>query len=86
MVARLAKRGVGERIAIWRRSLSDPLRNPAAAARWIATLPGTDPLQLQQEALDTVTSFPGGRRAIGAGAGRGAADDRRAVRAGHQPI
>jgi len=62
---RLAKRSVGERIAIWRRSLSDPLRNPAAAARWIATLPGTDPLQLQHEALDIVTSFPGGRRAIG---------------------
>jgi hypothetical protein len=65
MRAQLAKRGVGERIAIWRRSLSDPLRNPAAAARWIATLPGTDPLQLQHEALDIVTSFPGGRRAIG---------------------
>jgi hypothetical protein len=63
--AQLAKRSVGERIAIWRRSLSDPLRNPAAAARWIATLPGTDPLQLQHEALDLVTSFPGGRRAIG---------------------
>ena len=63
--AQLAKRSVGERIAIWRRSLSDPLRNPAAAARWIATLPATDALHLQHEALDLVTSFPGGRRAIG---------------------
>ncbi len=65
MRAQLAKRSVGERIAIWRRSLSDPLRSPAAAGRWIATLPGTDALQLQHEALDLVTSFPGGRRAIG---------------------
>ena len=65
MRAQLAKRSVGERIAIWRRSLSDPLRNPAAAARWIATLPATDALQLQHEALDLVTAFPGGRRTIG---------------------
>src|SRR6185312_17383367 len=63
--AHLPKRSIGERIAIWKRSLSDPLRTPAAAARWIASLPATDALQLQHEALDLVTSFPGGRRAIG---------------------
>ena len=61
----MPKRSVGERLAIWRRSLSDPLRNPAAATRWIAGLPATDALQLQHEALDLVTSFPGGRHAIG---------------------
>ncbi|MGH8714029.1 MAG: hypothetical protein ACREYB_08490 [Casimicrobiaceae bacterium] len=45
--------------------MSDPLRSPKAAARWIASLPATDALQLQHEALDLVTSFPNGRRAIG---------------------
>ncbi len=35
----MAKRSVRDRMAIWRRSLSDPLRNAKAAARWIASLP-----------------------------------------------
>ncbi|MGH8851288.1 MAG: hypothetical protein ACREYD_09855 [Casimicrobiaceae bacterium] len=61
----MAKRSVRERVAIWRRSLSDPLRSPKAASRWIAGLPVTDALQLPHEALDLVTSFPNGRRAIG---------------------
>ena len=80
----MPKRSIGERIAIWKRSLSDPLRTPAAAARWIASLPATDALQLQHEALDLVTSFPGGRRAIGPAQAEALVAHRRAVRARHQ--
>ena len=47
------------------RALRDPLRGGTAAARWIASLPSGDPLQLQREALDLVASFPDGRRSIG---------------------
>ncbi|HKW80071.1 MAG TPA: hypothetical protein VJQ49_03590 [Casimicrobiaceae bacterium] len=62
---RLSRRSVLGRVASWRRSFADPLRNPKAAARWIAGLSATDALQLQHEALDLVTSFAGSRRAIG---------------------
>ena len=63
--ALMAKRGIRDRLMAWRRSLSDPLRSAPAATRWIATLPAGDVLQLQREALDLVSSFPGGRRNIG---------------------
>ena len=61
---RLSRRSVLGRVASWRRSFADPLRNSKAAQRWIAGLSATDALQLQHEALDLVTSFAGGRRAI----------------------
>jgi hypothetical protein len=56
---------LGELLRGWRRALRDPLRGGPAAARWIASLPSGDALQLQREALDLVASFPGGRRSIG---------------------
>ena len=49
----------------WIRSLKDPFRNPNAASQWIATLPTSDAMALQKEALDLVASFPGSRRAVG---------------------
>jgi hypothetical protein len=49
----------------WQRSLRDPLRSGKAAARWIASLPTGDALQMQREALDLISAFPGGRRSIG---------------------
>jgi hypothetical protein len=58
------KRPLREQFRTWRRSLRDPLRGGKAAARWIASLPTADPLQLQRETLDLVASFPGGRRRI----------------------
>ena len=61
----MAKLGFRDRLLAWRRSLSDPLRNEGAAARWIEGLPAADMLQLQHEALDLIASFPGSRRAIG---------------------
>jgi hypothetical protein len=61
----LPKRLLREKFRTWRRSLQDPLRGGKAAARWIASLPMADPLQLQREVLDLVASFPGGRRRIG---------------------
>src|SRR5450755_4681660 len=60
----VAERKLRERLLSWRRSLADPLRNATAANRWIATLPTVEALQLQREALDLVSSFPGGRRTI----------------------
>jgi hypothetical protein len=60
-----AKRSFSERLRTWRRSLQDPLRGGKSAARWVAALPTGDPLQMQREALDLVSSFPGGRRSIG---------------------
>ena len=60
----MAERKLRERLLSWRRSLADPLRNASAANRWIAGLPTVEALQLQREALDLVSSFPGGRRAI----------------------
>src|SRR5438093_5614498 len=61
----VAKRPLRERFPTRKRSLRDPLRGGKAAARWIASLPTADPLQLQHETLDLVASFPGGRRRIG---------------------
>src|SRR6266540_2129331 len=61
----VSKRPLREKFRTWRRSLRDPLRGGKAAARWIASLPTADPLQLQRETLDLVASFPGGRRRIG---------------------
>jgi hypothetical protein len=61
------RRPIRERLRIWRRSLRDPLRGGKAASRWIASLPAGDPLTMQREALDLVSSFPGGRRSIGPG-------------------
>jgi len=63
--ALMAKRGFRDRLMAWRRSLSDPLRNAPAVTRWMATLPAGDVLQLQREALELVSSFPGSRRSIG---------------------
>jgi hypothetical protein len=61
----VSQRPLREKFRTWRRSLRDPLRGGKAAARWIASLPTADPLQLQRETLDLVASFPGGRRRIG---------------------
>jgi len=60
----VAERKLRERLSSWRRSLTDPLRNAKAANRWIASLPVVEALQLQREALDLVSSFPGGHRTI----------------------
>ena len=60
-----ARRPFRERLRTWRRSLRDPLRGGKSASRWIASLPTGDPLTMQREALDLVSSFPGSRRSIG---------------------
>ena len=62
---RIAKQPFRERLRTWRRSLRDPLRGGKSAARWVASLPSADPLELQREALELVASFPGSRRRIG---------------------
>ena len=59
------RRPFRERLRTWQRSLRDPLRGGKSASRWIASLPTGDPLQMQREALDLVSSFPGSRRSIG---------------------
>ena len=59
------RRPFRERLRTWRRSLRDPLRGGKSASRWIASLPTGDPLTMQREALDLVSSFPGSRRSIG---------------------
>ena len=46
----------------WVRSLNDPLRSAPQAARWIASLPPSDPLAIQKEALELLTGFPGNRK------------------------
>ncbi len=51
----------------WVRALNDPLRNGNTAARWIAALPGADPLSIQKEALELVAEFPGARTDVGPG-------------------
>ena len=51
----------------WVRTLNDPFRNAHTAARWIASLPATDALSIQKEALDLVAEFPGARRDVGPG-------------------
>ena len=49
----------------WIRSLKDPFRNSSAAAQWISTLPTSDTIALQKEALDLVATFADARRVIG---------------------
>ncbi len=50
-----------EPVLNWLRSFSDPLRSPTSAARWIAELPVSDVMAVQNEALELVTAFPGAR-------------------------
>ncbi len=47
------------------RSITDPLRNPNAAARWIAAMSWTDSAAVQKKILDLVTRFPTTGREIG---------------------
>ena len=63
----LPKRPLRERLRTLQRTLRDPLRGSKAATRWISVLPTGDPLDVQREVLDLVTSFPGSRRRIGPG-------------------
>jgi hypothetical protein len=51
----------------WVRTLNDPLRSAKTASRWIAALPGGDPLSIQKEALELIAEFPGARRDVGPG-------------------
>jgi hypothetical protein len=66
-VPTIPKRPLRERLRSLQRTLRDPLRGSKAAMRWISVLPTEDPLDVQREVLDLVTSFPGGRRRIGPG-------------------
>lgn len=50
-----------EPIVHWVRSLNDPLRSAGQASRWIATLPASDALAIQKEALEVIAGFPGHR-------------------------
>jgi hypothetical protein len=54
-----------EPVVAWFRSFGDPLRNTKSAAQWIATLPTTDAMAIQKEALELVSKFPGARRVAG---------------------
>jgi len=63
----IAKRPLRERLRTLKRTLRDPLRGAKAATRWISALPSGDPLELQSEVLELITSFPGSRRRIGPG-------------------
>lgn len=63
----VAKRPLRERLRTWKRSLRDPLRGGKAATHWLAVLPAGDPLELQREVLELVSSFPGTRRRLGPG-------------------
>jgi hypothetical protein len=47
-----------EPVVAWLRSFGDPLRNTKSAAQWIASLPTTDAMAIQKEALELVSSFP----------------------------
>jgi hypothetical protein len=51
----------------WVRALNDPLRNASQAARWIASLPGADPLAVQKDVLELVAGFPGNRKDLAPG-------------------
>ncbi|MEO8303426.1 MAG: hypothetical protein ABI724_04860 [Betaproteobacteria bacterium] len=51
-----------EPVVAWFRSFGDPLRNAKSAAHWIASLPTTDAMEIQKEALELVAKFPGARR------------------------
>jgi hypothetical protein len=53
-----------EPIVHWVRSLNDPLRSAGQASRWIASLPTSDALAVQKEALEVIAGFPGNRRDI----------------------
>ena len=63
----IAKRPLRERLRTLKRTLRDPLRGSKAVLRWISALPAGDPLELQAEVLELVTSFPGTRRRIAPG-------------------
>jgi hypothetical protein len=54
-----------EPVVTWFRSFGDPLRNTKSAAQWIASLPTTDAMAIQKEALELVAKFPGARRVAG---------------------
>jgi hypothetical protein len=54
-----------EPVVAWLRSFGDPLRNTKSAAQWIASLPTTDAMAIQKEALELVSKFPGSRRVAG---------------------
>jgi hypothetical protein len=47
------------------RSFGDPFRNSKAASHWIAALSTTDAMDIQREALELVSKFPGARRVAG---------------------
>ncbi len=47
------------------RSFNDPFRNSKAASQWIAALPTTDAMDIQKEALELVSKFPGARQVAG---------------------
>jgi hypothetical protein len=54
-----------EPVLTWIRTLNDPLRNAAHAARWIAQLPSGDPGGIQKQALELIADFPSGRGEVG---------------------
>ena len=56
-----------EPVVQWVRALNDPLRNASQAARWIASLPGADPLAVQKDVLELVAGFPGNRKDLAPG-------------------
>src|SRR5262245_12767300 len=49
------------------RSFNDPFRSTKAASQWIAELSTTDVMEIQREALELVSRFPGSRRIAGPG-------------------
>ena len=51
----------------WFRSFSDPLTSANNAARWIGQLPTDETANVQKEALELVSSFPGPRKEAGPG-------------------
>ncbi len=53
-----------EAVVNWFRGFRDPLRGAGSAQQWIATLPESDPLALQKEALELVVGFPGTRKDV----------------------
>jgi hypothetical protein len=54
-----------EPVVAWLRSFGDPFRNTKAAAQWIASLPATDAMAIQKEALELVARFPGSHGVAG---------------------
>ena len=51
----------------WFRSFSDPLTSANSAARWIGQLPPDEAANVQKEALELVSGFPGARTEAGPG-------------------